>query len=88
MVAQTQKTYIMKDLEFEITWDRLTYGEFPIEETKECDPNLDITIDKISNFKQKVKFKTLLEDNENELEMVFYLGTFIHSTIRRKQAYL
>jgi len=78
----------MKNLEFEITWDRLTYGEFPVEECKECDPNLVITIVKISNFKQKVKFNTMLEDAENELETVFYLGTFIHSTIRRKQIYL
>ena len=74
----------MKNFELTIKWDRLRQGDFPIEEFKKTDTNAEIIIEKVSNFKQKVTIKTLIEDDDNELEVAYEIGSYLHSiTITR-----
>jgi hypothetical protein len=73
----------MKNFELTIKWDRIRQGEFPTEEIKQIDNITKINVEKLSAFKQKVTIKTLIEENENELEVAYELGGYIHSITSR-----
>ena len=79
MVAQTQKQNIMKNFTLTIKWDRLRQGDFPTEDIKKTDTNATISIEKVSNFKEKITITTLIEEEENELEVAYEIGSYIHS---------
>ena len=72
----------MKNFTLTIKWDRLRQGEFPTEEFKKAsNANTEIIIEKITNFQQKVTIKTVIDDNENELELAYEIGSYIHSIL-------
>lgn len=69
----------MKSFELTIKWDRLRQGDFPTEEFKQTDKNADFSIERLNMFKEKITIKTLIEEEENELEIAYEIGNFLHS---------
>ena len=74
----------MKNFTLTLKWDRLRQGDFPIETFKKTDTNANISVEKVSNFKEKVTITTLIEENENELEVAYEIGSYLHSITMNK----
>jgi hypothetical protein len=76
----------MKNFELKIRWDRLRQGEFPLEEFKETDENAQISIEKLTALTQKITISTLIEEEENELEIAYEIGSYLNSIVSRRYA--
>lgn len=74
----------MKDFKLTFTWNTLYKGEFPKKEFLEIDNKANITIEKISTFEFKVTIETLIEDQEDELEIAYSIGSLFHSITFQK----
>jgi len=76
----------MKKFELKIKWDRLRQGEFPLEEFKEIDNNAEINIEKLGALTERITISTLIEEEENELEIAYEIGGYLHSITARRYA--
>jgi hypothetical protein len=64
-------------LQIPILWNTLRNGAFPTEQIKEISDDIEITIDTVSVFKQKVTVTMELADEDNPLVVAYELGGYI-----------
>ena len=74
----------MKPLKITVNWDRLRQGEFPTEELQKCDDKMQITIEKISAFKQKVTLETIISDEEETNDVSYEIGSLIGTIVSNR----
>jgi hypothetical protein len=64
----------MKTLNLEIEWDKFLKGEFPSDVLKECDPNLEIKIERVNSSTQKISLTTLVPEELTPESLAYTIG--------------
>ena len=74
----------MKPLKITIDWDRIRQGEFPGKELKECDSEMQITIERVSALKQKITLETNIPDEEEINNVSYEIGSLIGTIVANR----
>ena len=64
-------------IEIPFNWDRLIQGQLPKSRLLEIDPNMVISEEKVTTFKDKVTITIEIPEEDNPLQVAFELGSLI-----------